>query len=311
MSNTPEKKIEAQSARDSSQNTTENTNSNNNSNVNSSYSEISKNLSKTDENLTENHTQNKIDRKKEKEDFPNVVTILPIPRLAYKLLSCIPHKRFKKYCKSVYKSSLRVKGQNNKIFILSNGEKRILKENERILGMAISINGNNNILSIGKNNKTNTSKPVLITAIIDGNSNTLSIGKNNTGQVLEIYTHGNAICEIGDNNCFEKVQLVISAHNHAKIGNDCLFSSNIHLRVGDAHVVRDNKTKEITNNKSKFIIGDHVWIGYGAYCTKSTQIPNNCIVGMGSVVTKKFTQENCVIAGSPAKICKENIDWEK
>lgn len=38
-------------------------------------------------------------------------------------------------------------------------------------------------------------------------------------------------------------------------------------------------------------------------------IPDGCIVGMGAVVAKQFSTANSVIAGNPAKIVKENINW--
>ena len=44
---------------------------------------------------------------------------------------------------------------------------------------------------------------------------------------------------------------------------------------------------------------------------KCAIIPNDCVVGTGAVVTKKFDKSNCVIAGVPAKVVKENISWSK
>ena len=44
---------------------------------------------------------------------------------------------------------------------------------------------------------------------------------------------------------------------------------------------------------------------------KNTLIPDNCIVGISSVVTKKFETKNCVIAGNPAKVVKEDIKWNR
>ena len=37
---------------------------------------------------------------------------------------------------------------------------------------------------------------------------------------------------------------------------------------------------------------------------KNTSIPDGCIVGCCSVVTKSFDMKNCAIAGNPAKILR-------
>ncbi len=37
-------------------------------------------------------------------------------------------------------------------------------------------------------------------------------------------------------------------------------------------------------------------------------IADNCIVGAGSLVTKKFEEPNVVIAGHPAKVIKTGIN---
>ena len=52
-----------------------------------------------------------------------------------------------------------------------------------------------------------------------------------------------------------------------------------------------------------------MWVGNQVIILKGTEIADNCVVGSGSVVTKKFTN-NLVIAGNPARVVKENIDWK-
>ena len=44
---------------------------------------------------------------------------------------------------------------------------------------------------------------------------------------------------------------------------------------------------------------------------KNTTIPNGCVVATRSIVTRNFEKENCIIAGSPAKVVKENISWDR
>lgn len=61
-------------------------------------------------------------------------------------------------------------------------------------------------------------------------------------------------------------------------------------------------------NFAQFVeIGRHVWIGKDVKIGKNVRIPDDCIIGWNSLVTKPFEQTNCIIAGSPAKIIKQNI----
>lgn len=52
-------------------------------------------------------------------------------------------------------------------------------------------------------------------------------------------------------------------------------------------------------------IGDHSYIGSEIRISPGGQIPANCIVGIGAVITKKFETEFTLIAGVPARVTKE------
>lgn len=94
------------------------------------------------------------------------------------------------------------------------------------------------------------------------------------------------------------------------IGNDCLVVHGVSIRSGDGHTIYDINSKLILNNaNSEIIIGNHVWIGRHVSILKNAAIPSNTIVGMNSMVTKEFVSENCILAGSPAKIIKEKVNW--
>ena len=58
--------------------------------------------------------------------------------------------------------------------------------------------------------------------------------------------------------------------------------------------------------KSDTFIGSNCFIGGGAYILPGVHIGNNVIVGMGAVVTKDVP-DNCIVAGNPARIIRENI----
>ena len=44
---------------------------------------------------------------------------------------------------------------------------------------------------------------------------------------------------------------------------------------------------------------------------KGAVIPDGSVVGAGSLVNKKFEEENILIAGSPAKKIRSDIEWRR
>ena len=105
-----------------------------------------------------------------------------------------------------------------------------------------------------------------------------------------------------------KTELACIEGTKIEIGRDCLFSSNIVFRTGDSHSVLDLNGNRINPSKDIFV-GNHVWVGQNSFFGKGSCISNNSIVGACAVVTKRFQNKNVVIAGNPAKVVKENIDW--
>tara|TARA_R110001599_G_scaffold199274_1_gene396050 strand:- start:2000 stop:2647 length:648 start_codon:yes stop_codon:yes gene_type:complete len=57
-------------------------------------------------------------------------------------------------------------------------------------------------------------------------------------------------------------------------------------------------------------IGEHCYIGSAVRFAPGSLVGDNCIVGLGSIATKKITTKNAIIAGNPAKVIRENYDWK-
>ena len=105
--------------------------------------------------------------------------------------------------------------------------------------------------------------------------------------------------------------LFVADHNtKIKIGKDCMFSSYIYLKTSDGHILYDT-TKEQFITPKDIIIGDHVWVGAYAKILKGSVIPNNCIVGLNALVTKKFDTETSTIGGNPARVLKTGVLWDR
>ncbi len=93
------------------------------------------------------------------------------------------------------------------------------------------------------------------------------------------------------------------------IGTDCLFSAGIEIRTSDSHSILNMVGKRLNCAKS-IVIGNHVWCGQGVFILKGAHIEENTVIGACSVVNKEFIEGNCVVAGNPAKIVKQNVTWQ-
>ncbi len=139
------------------------------------------------------------------------------------------------------------------------------------------------------------------------------IRENNLIKSLAVYSGNNTDLEIGKNNSIEDV--IISLKNASKtkltIGSNCMLSYGIFLRTSDGHAIYDTGTRQMLNKPADIVIGNHVWISADSKILKGVTVPDNCIIGTNSVVTKKFTEENCIIAGNPAGVLKRDVNWIK
>lgn len=184
-------------------------------------------------------------------------------------------------------------GQNNNVRIKSK------RHNVKII-----IHGCSNSIEIENN-------CILNNIIIDlsGNFNHLII--KSTARLLgpcKIVMGGNSTLVIDENAGVRGVEFLL--HNaDIYIGKSCMFSYGIIVRNHDSHKVIDTHTNKQTNKPKNITIGNHVWIGQNSTILKGVTIGDNSIVAMGSIVTKGC-EEGCILAGNPAKVVKENINWD-
>lgn len=203
---------------------------------------------------------------------------------------------------------IRIEGSGNSIFIGI----REVSVNDPIKVFdslcKIKIEGNNNRVNL-----TDIYNMQCKDCIIHGDYNKINVGKILRRAQLGISFDGNynyRELEIEDSRFLGDCFFSVGGSNNRKIhvGKNCMFSLAIHFNTAD-HPVYDLKTNKRTNEDRDIIIGDHVWIGRDVWIFKGS-VPSGCIVGTRSFVNKVFTQENCIIAGIPAKVVKENIRWE-
>ncbi len=111
--------------------------------------------------------------------------------------------------------------------------------------------------------------------------------------------------EIGGNVIFDPDDVAIMNG----IGNYYqALNGNIH--IGKGTIIANNVGIITTNHDlndldehvaaKDIVIGKNCWIGMNALVLPGVTLGDHTIVGGGSVVTKSFTEGNCIIAGNPA-----------
>lgn len=112
---------------------------------------------------------------------------------------------------------------------------------------------------------------------------------------------------LGENFAITAESTII-AFSKIQFGNNCLLSWDILVMDTDFHTIKD-ELGNIINNPRPIIVGDKVWIGCRCLILKGAIIPNNCVIGANSTITKVLEKNYCLYAGNPCKILKENISW--
>lgn len=196
---------------------------------------------------------------------------------------------------------------NNKI-IIHNENNKIIHNPSKIDGLNIFFAGKNNTLEIFQpcNFLPNNTLNIL------GDNCKLTLKKCQLAKV-QIDMNNGSICYIGENSTVcGYIHIANEKNLSLNIGKECMFSGETAIWCTDGHIIRNNNTNEIINRiKHGISIGDHCWIGHRAVILKNTIIKNNTIVGAGSIVSGNFDKENIIIAGNPAKIIKENVNWDR
>lgn len=145
---------------------------------------------------------------------------------------------------------------------------------------------------------------------IDGNNNTIRIGaKTVCNQVSFRIEDSDNLIELGE--CCRltgQTELAATEGTQIRIGKDCLFSNHITFRTGDSHSIVDLNGRRC-NPAKDIVIHDHVWFGAQVICLKGTEVAEGSVIGTGALLTKKFSDPNCIIAGSPAKVIHREMTW--
>ena len=199
------------------------------------------------------------------------------------------------FCRVFRYNKFKIKGENTvkieglqkrgNVCIKGNGNSLLIKKPKCNMDFTCLILGNNN-------------KVIIEDGCVIKNLN-ICIEEDDNEIIIKKDT---MICGKTDMFCLEKTKIIV--------GESCMFSTNVYLTTSDRHSILNEQGNRI-NRPADIIVGDHVWLGYASTLLKGAQVGKNSIVGSSAVLTKKYEKNNCILAGSPAKVVKENINWDK
>lgn len=151
-----------------------------------------------------------------------------------------------------------------------------------------------------------------------GNNTAISsttYGRVQLGQEIRLSDNGTlGTCNqgeifIGNNSTINPNFYLGAEHAKIDIGEDNMFSFFIKMNAG-SHEIADKETGTIIDNTAPIITGKHVWLGMGITLLPGCNIGEGSIAGAASLVNKAIPA-NCICAGAPAKVIRENIVWSR
>lgn len=132
--------------------------------------------------------------------------------------------------------------------------------------------------------------------VVDGSFNVYA------GSYIRVVPKGKLILHGGFIN--ENVQITVG--DVVEIGSDFTCGRDVVIRSYDGHTI----CQEGYRISGPIKIGKHVWIGQGATILKGVTIGDGAIIAAGAIVTKDVPSR-CIVAGIPAKVVRENVNWHK
>jgi len=133
-------------------------------------------------------------------------------------------------------------------------------------------------------------------------------GTANIGHGSKINLGKEGKISIGDNFTIN-AESTLKIEKGLTIGNDVLISWDVLIMDSDCHHIYQEE--KIINPPQDIHIADKVWVGCRNLILKGAQIRENSVIGANSLVNNDLLTANAAYVGTPARMVKEGICWEK
>lgn len=122
-------------------------------------------------------------------------------------------------------------------------------------------------------------------------------------QGASLYVAPGAVLEFKGKKGFINTNSTINCFTHIVIGDDVGIGDNVTIADSDHHSINGK------NPTAPIIIGNHVWICSNAMICAGVTIGDGAVIAAGAIV-RQDVPSHSLVGGVPAKILKENIQWE-
>ncbi|MFD1326990.1 acyltransferase [Mycoplana ramosa] len=174
----------------------------------------------------------------------------------------------------------------------------------RSRAVTITVTGNNNRISVGNFSTGGLS------ITVDGDGCEIHLGNLRFAKKLSVLAKAGAKVSIGDKTSVMNAS-IFAIGSQVSIGQDCMLSFPVNIRTHDGHGIYDIHTGNMVNQAGPVEIGDHVWIGMQSIVCRGTRIGNGSIIGARSYVQNMTVPACSIAAGSPARILKHDVTWDR
>lgn len=168
---------------------------------------------------------------------------------------------------------------------------------------SLKIFGNNNNIYIGK-------MKGLLDLQIYGNNSALEVKSLSRCGRLRAILKNSGVLFIDEATTIEDCYILADGKK-VHIGKDCMISFQVDIRTTDAHGIYDISTGDILNANEDIFIDDHVWLAQGVMVAKGSHIGKNSIIGAKSYLSKLKVEPNILMAGTPPRLLKKDVIWDR
>lgn len=133
-------------------------------------------------------------------------------------------------------------------------------------------------------------------------------GTASFAQGIRLWIDSNATMTVGNNFSCNK-NCLFRAFDDITIGADVLMGWDIELNTTDGHLLQIDGVSNI--NHGSISIGNHVWVASHVVFSKKSSVAAGSVVAQKSLVATKHRTSNVLLAGTPARVIKENVEWQE